>query len=45
MEILKRVYEQKFEVACFGHGSPIRQRAGGRVAEFARRLDHKKPHC
>jgi hypothetical protein len=31
------------EVACFGHGSSIRQKAGERMAEFARRLDYKKP--
>ena len=44
-EILKRVYGQEFEVACLGHGSPIMQRAGGRVTEFARKLDHGKPLC
>jgi glyoxylase-like metal-dependent hydrolase (beta-lactamase superfamily II) len=42
---INKLTGQEFEVACFGHGSPIRYRAGERVAEFARRLDHKKPYC
>ncbi len=44
-ESISKLAGQEFEVACFGHGSPIKHGAGGRVAEFARRLDHKKPDC
>jgi len=36
--IRKLIQRGKFEVACFGHGSPILNNAHGRVVEFAGRL-------
>ncbi|MBN1689596.1 MAG: MBL fold metallo-hydrolase [Dehalococcoidia bacterium] len=40
---VRKLAEEDFETACFGHGSPLVKNASKRVAEYARRLDHKKP--
>lgn len=38
---IKKLAGEDFEVACFGHGSPLTKRASARVRAFAKRLNHR----